>query len=89
MISLNVGLVEKNENGLLWNQTPDNRFQVKVDPLKGVDPMNDDALDLFLSSVRDSPRLVKQNFFLIYLFFLIQKIFLYSTRLEMKQFLEI
>ena len=64
MISLNVGLVEKNENGLLWNQTPDNRFQVKVDPLKGVDPMNDDALDLFLSSVRDSSRLVKQNFFL-------------------------
>ena len=52
----------KNENGLLWNQTPDNRFQVKVDPLKGVDPMNDDALDLFLSSVRDSPRLVKQKF---------------------------
>ena len=64
MISINIGSVEKNENGLLWNQTPDQRFQVKVDPLKGVDPMNDDALDLFLSSVRDSPRLVKQNFFL-------------------------
>lgn len=64
MISINIGSVEKNENGLLWNQTPDQRFQVKVDPVKGVDPMNDDALDLFLSSVRDSPRLVKQNFFL-------------------------
>jgi hypothetical protein len=64
MISINIGSVEKNENGLLWNQTPDQRFQVKVDPGKGVDPMNNDALDLFLSSVRDSPRLVKQNFFL-------------------------
>jgi hypothetical protein len=64
MVSINIGSVEKNENGLLWNQTPDQRFQVKVDPGKGVDPMNNDALDLFLSSVRDSPRLVKQNFFL-------------------------
>ncbi len=49
---------------LLWNQTPDERFQVKVDPEKGVDPMNDDALDLFLSSVRDAPRSVRQDFFL-------------------------
>ncbi|MDA8775423.1 hypothetical protein N9N13_06810 [Opitutales bacterium] len=64
MISLNIGSVEKNEDGLLWNQTPDKRFQVKVDPQKGVDPMNNDALDLFLSSVRDAPRLVRQDFFL-------------------------
>jgi hypothetical protein len=64
MISLGIGSVEKNEDGLLWNQTPDNRFQVKVDPEKGVDPMNEDALDLFLSSVGDAPRLVRQNFFL-------------------------
>jgi hypothetical protein len=64
MIALNIGSVEKNEDGLLWNQTPDKRFQVKVDPQKGVDPMNDDALDLFLSSVRDAPRLVRQDFFL-------------------------
>ncbi|MBT3667876.1 MAG: hypothetical protein HN548_10405 [Opitutae bacterium] len=64
MISLNIGSVEKNEDGLMWNQTPDKRFQVKVDPGKGVDPMNDDALDLFLSSVRDAPRLVRQDFFL-------------------------
>ena len=64
MISINIGSVEKNEEGLLWNQTPDNRFQVKVDPDKGVDPMNDDALDLFLSSVRDAPRSVRQDFFL-------------------------
>ena len=64
MISLNIGSVEKNEDGLMWNQTPDKRFQVKVDPDKGVDPMNDDALDLFLSSVGDAPRLVRQNFFL-------------------------
>ena len=64
MISINIGSVEKNEEGLLWNQTPDDRFQVKVDPEKGVDPMNDDALDLFLSSVRDAPRSVRQDFFL-------------------------
>ena len=64
MVSINIGSVEKNEEGLLWNQTPDNRFQVKVDPNKGVDPMNDDALDLFLSSVRDAPRSVRQDFFL-------------------------
>jgi len=64
MVSINIGSVEKNEEGLLWNQTPDNRFQVKVDPDKGVDPMNDDALDLFLSSVRDAPRSVRQDFFL-------------------------
>lgn len=64
MISINIGSVEKNEDGLLWNQTPDDRFQVKVDPEKGVDPMNDDALDLFLSSVRDAPRSVRQDFFL-------------------------
>jgi len=64
MISINIGSVEKNEDGLLWNQTPDDRFQVKVDPGKGVDPMNDDALDLFLSSVRDAPRSVRQDFFL-------------------------
>ena len=47
MVSINIGSVEKNEEGLLWNQTPDNRFQVKVDPDKGVDPMNDDALIYF------------------------------------------
>ncbi len=64
MISLGIGSIEKNEDGLLWNQTPDKRFQVKVDPDKGVDPMNDDALDLFLSSVRDAPRSVRQDFFL-------------------------
>jgi hypothetical protein len=64
MISINIGSVEKNEEGLLWNQTPDDRFQVKVDPEKGVDPMDDDALDLFLSSVRDAPRSVRQDFFL-------------------------
>ena len=64
MISINIGSVEKNEEGLLWNQTPDDRFQVKVDPEKGVDPMNDDALDLFLSSVRDASRSVRQDFFL-------------------------
>lgn len=64
MISLGIGSVEKNEDGLVWNQTPDKRFQVKVDPSRGVDPMNDDALDLFLSSVGDAPRLVRQNFFL-------------------------
>ena len=64
MISINIGSVEKNEDGLLWNQTPDDRFQVKVYPEKGVDPMNDDALDLFLSSVRDAPRSVRQDFFL-------------------------
>lgn len=64
MISINIGSVEKNEDGLLWNQTPDQRFQVKVDPQKGVDPMDDDALDLFLSSVRDAPRSVRQDFFL-------------------------
>ena len=64
MISINIGSVEKNEEGLLWNQTPDDRFQVKVDPEKGVDPMNDDALDLFLSSVRDAPAVRSAGFFL-------------------------
>ena len=44
MISIGIGSVEKNEDGLSWNQTPDKRFQVKVDSEKGVDPMNEDAL---------------------------------------------
>jgi hypothetical protein len=64
MISIGIGSVEKNEDGLSWNQTPDKRFQVKVDSEKGVDPMNEDALDFFLSSVRDAPRSVRQAFFL-------------------------
>jgi hypothetical protein len=64
MISIGIGSVEKNEDGLSWNQTPDKRFQVKVDSEKGVDPMNEDALDFFLSSVRDAPRSVSQAFFL-------------------------
>ena len=64
MISIGIGSVEKNEDGLSWNQTPDKRFQVKVDSEKGVDPMNEDALDLFLSSVQDAPRSVRQAFFL-------------------------
>ena len=64
MISIGIGSIEKNEDGLVWNQTPDNRFQVKVDPGRGVDPMDDDSLDLFLSTVNDAPRSVRQNFFL-------------------------
>ena len=64
MISIGIGSIEKNEDGLVWNQTPDNRFQVKVDPGRGVDPMDDDSLDLFLSTVSDAPRSVRQNFFL-------------------------
>ena len=87
MISIGIGSIEKNEDGLVWNQTPDNRFQVKVDPGRGVDPMDDDSLDLFLSTVNDAPRSVRQNFFLnLFLFIQTQKILPFLTRFGTKQF---
>ena len=30
--------VAKNEDGLTWNQTPDERFRIEVDPNKGLIP---------------------------------------------------
>lgn len=64
MVRFGIGKVTKNEDGLTWNQTPDNRFQIEVDPDKGVDPMNEQILEQFLSSVRNAPRSVRQSFFL-------------------------
>ena len=64
MVRFGIGKVTKNEDGLTWNQTPDKRFQIEVDPDKGVDPMNEQILEQFLSSVRNAPRSVRQSFFL-------------------------
>jgi len=59
-----IGKTEKNEAGLTWNTAPDNQFRIEVDPALGIDPMNDQLLDGFLSSVRDAPRKVREDFFL-------------------------
>jgi len=64
LIKFGIGKTLKNEDGLTWNQTADQRFQIKVDPNKGVDPGNEQNLENFLSSVRDAPRKVRQDFFL-------------------------
>ena len=64
MVRFGIGKVAKNEDGLTWNQTADERFRVEVDPNKGVDPMNEQILEGFLSSVRNAPRSVRQSFFL-------------------------
>ena len=64
MVRFGIGKVDKNEDGLTWNQTPDERFRIEVDPNKGVDPMNEQILEGFLSSVRNAPRSVRQSFFL-------------------------
>ena len=64
MVRFGIGKVAKNEDGLTWNQTPDERFRIEVDPNKGVDPMNEQILEGFLSSVRNAPRSVRQSFFL-------------------------
>ena len=64
MVRFGIGKVAKNEDGLTWNQTPDKRFRIEVDPNKGVDPMNEQILEGFLSSVRNAPRSVRQSFFL-------------------------
>ena len=62
MVRFGIGKVAKNEDGLTWNQTPDERFRIEVDPNKGVDPMNEQILEGFLSSVRNAPRSVRQSF---------------------------
>jgi hypothetical protein len=62
MIRFGIGRVVKNEEGLTWDQTPDQRIQVTVDPSKGVDPMNEQILEDFLSSVQNAPRSVRQSF---------------------------
>jgi hypothetical protein len=64
MVRFGIGKVAKNEDGLTWNQTPDQRFRIEVDPTKGLDPMNEQNLEQFLSSVRNAPRSVRQSFFL-------------------------
>ena len=64
MVKFGIGKVAKNEDGLTWNQTPDQRFQIEVDPDKGVDPLNEQILEDFLSSVKNAPRAVRQSFFL-------------------------
>ena len=64
MVRFGIGKVAKNEDGLTWNQTPDQRFRIEVDPNKGLDPMNEQNLEQFLSSVRNAPRSVRQSFFL-------------------------
>ena len=64
LVKFGVGKINKNEDGMTWNQTPDQRFQIKVDPNGGVDPMNEQNLEQFLSSVRNAPRSVRQSFFL-------------------------
>ena len=64
LVKFGVGKINKNEGGLTWSQTADQRFQVKVDPNGGVDPMNEQHLEQFLSSVRNAPRSVRQSFFL-------------------------
>jgi len=64
LIKFGIGKTLKNEDGLTWNQAPNQRFQIKVDPSKGVDPENEQSLQNFLSSVRDAPRKVRQDFFL-------------------------
>ena len=64
MVRFGIGKVAKNEDGLTWNQTADERFRIEVDPNKGVDPMNEQILEGFLSSVRNAPRSVRQSFFL-------------------------
>ena len=55
MVRFGIGKVAKNEDGLTWNRTPDERFRIEVDPNKGVDPMNEQILEGFLSSVRNAP----------------------------------
>ena len=62
MIRFGIGRVVKNEEGLTWDQTPDQRIQVTVDPNEGVDPMNEQILEDFLSSVQNAPRSVRQSF---------------------------
>ncbi len=64
MVRFGIGKVAKNEDGLTWNQTADERFRIEVDPNKGVDPMNEQILEGFLSTVRNAPRSVRQSFFL-------------------------
>jgi hypothetical protein len=64
MLRFGIGKVDKNEDGLTWNQTADERFRIEVDPNKGVDPMNEQILEGFLSTVRNAPRSVRQSFFL-------------------------
>ena len=64
MLRFGIGKVAKNEDGLTWNQTADERFRIEVDPNKGVNPMNEQILEGFLSTVRNAPRSVRQSFFL-------------------------
>jgi hypothetical protein len=64
VIKFGIGITMKNEDGLTWNLTTDQRIQIKVDPSKGIDPENEQSLQNFLSSVRDAPRKVRQDFFL-------------------------
>ena len=62
MFRFGIGKVSKNEDGLTWNQTTDQSIQIKVDPERGIDPMNEQILEDFLSSVRNPPRSVRQSF---------------------------
>ncbi len=64
MVRFGIGKVAENEDGLTWNKTADERFRIEVDPNKGVDPMNEQILEGFLSTVRNAPRSVRQSFFL-------------------------
>ncbi len=64
MVRFGIGKVAENEDGLTWNKTADERFRIEVDPNKGVDPMNEEILEGFLSTVRNAPRSVRQSFFL-------------------------
>ena len=80
MVRFGIGKVAKNEDGWTWNQTPDERFRIEVDPNKGVDPMNDQILEGFLSSVRNAPRSVRQSFFLNLFVFSDSKVLAFSTK---------
>ncbi|MBC8350036.1 MAG: hypothetical protein O3A82_14800 [Verrucomicrobia bacterium] len=64
MLTLNLGRIFKNEDGLDWGTLPDGRLEVGVDPARGIDPNDAVQLEAFLNSVRDAARTVKKAFYL-------------------------
>jgi hypothetical protein len=69
MARFGIGKLVPNEDGVTLNKTPDQRIQIEVDPNKGIDPMNDQLLDDFLSSVRTPPASIRFSFglrFIVY-----------------------
>ena len=80
MVRFGIGKVAKNEDGLTWNQTPDERFRIEVDPNKGVDPMNDQILEDFFPRF-EMLRVVSVSLsFLTCLFSRIRKVLAFSTK---------